>query len=131
MGNVVQEIAMAKAKKRVAAYKRSAKRVKASAKPARKKAAKKVMPKKAKSKVKRTSMSAKKPAANKKQSPETMDRRKGAEMAVDTIMVKITEESAPDVVMVSEHESVETAISVSAGGELERGEGIAPADAST
>jgi hypothetical protein len=44
---------MVKAKKRVAIRKKSSKRGKASAKPARKKAAKRTTPKKAKSKVRR------------------------------------------------------------------------------
>ena len=50
---------MAKAKKRVAARKKSLKRSTAKAKPARKLAAKHVTPKKAKSKVRRAGMSAK------------------------------------------------------------------------
>jgi hypothetical protein len=96
---------MAKAKKRVAARKKSLKRGKASAKPARKIAAKHA--KKAKSKVQRAGTSAKKSAAKKKRPPETAERRQVAEVPV------------------------ETATSILPGGEPERGEGIGPAGTST
>jgi|SRR2546429_666866 hypothetical protein len=102
---------MAKAKKRVAARKKSPKRGKASAKPARKMAAKHATPKKAKSKVQRAGMSAKKPAAKKRRPPETAERRQVAEMPVET--------------------TVRTATSILPGGEPERGEGIGPAGTST
>jgi hypothetical protein len=115
---------MAKAKKRIAARKKSSKRGKASAKPARKMAAKHATPKKAKSKVQRAGTSAKKPAAKKKRPPETAERRQVAEMPVETTRV-------PGVVAVPEHESVRTTTSISPGGEPERGEGISPVGTST
>jgi hypothetical protein len=122
---------MAKAKKRVAARKKSSKRGKASAKPARKMAAKHATPKKAKSKVQRMGMSAKKPAAKKKRPPETAERRQAVEMPVETTIIDVIEEPAPGVIAVTEYESVQTAASISHGGEPERGEGIAPAGTST
>ena len=122
---------MAKAKKRVAARKKSSKRGKASAKPARKMAAKHATPKKAKSKVQRVGMSANKPAAKKKRPPETAERRQAVEMPVETTIIDVIEEPAPGVVAVTEYESVRTATSISAGDEPEGGEGIGPAATST
>jgi len=122
---------MAKAKKRVAARKKSSKRGKASARPARKMAAKHAMPKKAKSKVQRAGMSAKKPAAKKKRPPEIAERRQVAEMPVETTIIDVIEEPAPGVVTVTEYESVRTATSISPGGEPQRGEGTGPAGTST
>jgi hypothetical protein len=122
---------MAKAKKRVAARKKSSKRGKASAKPARKMAAKHATPKKAKSKVQRVGMSAKKPAAKKKRSPETAERRQAVKMPVETTIIDVIEEPTPGAVAVTEYESVRTATSILPGGEPERGEGIVPAGAST
>ena len=101
---------MAKAKKRVAARKKSLKRSTAKAKPARKLAAKHVTPKKAKSKVRRAGMSAKKPAAEKKRPPDTAGRRQVAQMPVETTVIDVIEKPAPGV-----------------GGETERGEAIGPA----
>src|SRR5262245_236707 len=118
---------MAKAKKRVAARKKSSKRGKASAKPARKLAAKHATPKKAKSNVRRAGMSAKKPAAEKKRPPDTAGRRQGAQMPVETTVIDVIEKPAPGVVAVTEYESVRTATSISPGGEPERGEAIGPA----
>jgi hypothetical protein len=120
-------MAMAKAKKRVAARRKSSKRGKASAKPARKMAAKHATPKKAKSKVQRVGMSAKKPAAKRKRPPETAERRE----VTETTITDVIEEPAPGVVAVTEYETVRTATSISPGGEPERGEGIGPAGTST
>jgi hypothetical protein len=124
-------MAMAKAKKRVAARKKSSKRGKANAKPARKMAAKHATPKKAKSKVQRAGMSAKKPAAKKKRPPEIAERKQVAEMPVETTIIDVIEEPAPGVVAVTEYESVRTATSALPGGKPERGEGIGPAGTST
>jgi hypothetical protein len=118
---------MAKAKKRVAVRKKSSKRGKASAKPARKVAAKHATPKKAKSRVQRAGMSAKKPAAKRKRPPKTAERRQTVEMPVETTIIDVIEEPAPGVVAVTEYESVRTATSISAGGDPERGEGLSPA----
>ena len=112
---------MAKAKKRVAARKKSSKRGKASAKPARKKAAKHATLKK--SKAQRAGMSAKKSAARKKRTPEAVEARPVAEMPVKTPIIDAIEETAPLAVAVTESQSVQTAISSSTGGELEEGEG--------
>ena len=117
---------MAKAKKRVAVRKKS-KRGKASAKPARKRAAKRATPKKTKSKVQRAGMSTKKSPAKKKRPRETMERRPVAEVPVTTVettIIDVIEEPAPGVVAVTEYESVQTATSIPAGSEPERGEGI-------
>ena len=117
---------MAKAKKRVAARKKSSKRGKASAKPARKKAAKRAMPKKAKSKVRRAGMSTTKPAAKKKRPPKTAARnapRQVAEVPVETIIIDVIEEPVPGVVVVTEFESVSTAVPISPSGGSERGSG--------
>jgi hypothetical protein len=84
---MLQEIAMAKAKKRVAARKKSLKRSTAKAKPARKLAAKHVTPKKAKSKVRRAGISAKK-----KRPPDTAERRQVTEMPVETRVIDVIEE---------------------------------------
>jgi len=117
---------MAKAKKRAAARKKSSKRGKASAKPARKKAAKHATLKK--SKAQRAGMSAKKSPAKKKRPPETMERRPVAEVpvetTVETTIIEVIEEPALGVVAVTEYESVQTATSIPTGSELERGEGI-------
>ena len=114
---------MAKAKKRVAARKKSSKRGKASAKPSRKMTAKKT-----KTKVRRAGMSAKKSPAKKKRPPETMERRPVAEMpvetTVETTIIDVIEEPALGVVAVTEYESVQTATSIPTGSEPERGEGI-------
>ena len=125
---------MAKAKKRVAARKKSSKRGKASAKPARKMTAKRTRPKKTKTKVQRAGMSAKKSPAKKKRPPETMERRPVAEMpvetTVETTIIDVIDEPAPGVVAVTEYESVQTATSIPTGSEPERGEGIGPAGTS-
>jgi hypothetical protein len=100
---------MAKAKKRVAARKRSSKRGKASVKPTRKKAAKRATPKKAKSKVRRAGKSTPKLAGGEKRVPEVAETRV-AEMAVETtttVIDVIEEPGRPDVVVVEEREIVE------------------------
>src|SRR5260370_33895653 len=107
---------MAKAKKRVAAGKKSTKRGKASARPARKMAAKHATPKKAKSKIRRVGMSATKPAAKKKRPPETAEGRQVMEMPVKTTMVDVVEQPAPGAVVATEYESVRTATSISSPG---------------
>src|SRR5262249_8055822 len=112
---------MGKAKKRVAARKKSLKRGKASTKPARKMAAKHATPKKAKSKVQRAGMSAKKPSAKKKRPPETV-----AAKPIETTIIDAIKEPAPGVVAVTEYETVHTASSLSTGAESGRGEGIGP-----
>ena len=118
---------MAKAKKRVVVRKKGSKRGKASAKPARKKSTKQATSKKTKSKLPRAGMSAKKPAAEKKQQPpEIMEERPMAETHVETTIIDLIEEPAPGVVAITEYESVRTATSISAGGEPERGGGIRP-----
>src|SRR5260370_18536156 len=120
---------MAKAKKGVAARKKSSKSGKASAKPARKVAAKHA--KKAKSKVQRAGMSAKKPAAKKKRPPEIAERRQVAEMPVETTIIDVIEEPAPGVVTVTEDESVRSVTSPSPGEEPDPREAIGPAAPST
>ena len=122
---------MAKAKKRVAARKKSSKRGKASARPARKMAAKHAMPKKAKSKIRRAGMSATKPVAKKKRPPETAERRQVMEMPAKTTMIDVMKQPAPGAVVATEYESVRTATSISPGGEPQRGEGTGPAGTST
>ena len=115
---------MAKAKKRVAARKKSSKRGKASAKPARKMSTKHPTP--AKSKVQRARMATKKSPAKKKRPPETMERRPAAEMPVETTVETtiIVQEPAPGVVAATEYESVQTATAIPAGSEPRRGDGI-------
>ena len=119
---------MAKAKKRAAARKKSSKRGKASAKPARKKAAKHATLKK--SKAQRAGMSAKKSAARKKRTREAVEARPVAEMPVETPIIDAIEETAPLAVAVTEYQSVQTAISSSTGGELEEGGGLSSTSAS-
>ena len=119
---------MAKAKKRVAVSKKNSKRGKARAKPARKMAVKRATLKKMKSKVRRAGMSAKKSRSKKRRSPETMERRPVTETPVETTVkttiIDVIEKPALGVVAVTEYESVQTATSIPAGGEPERGEGI-------
>jgi hypothetical protein len=109
----LEEIAMAKAKKRVAARKKSSKRGKEKAKPARKMAAKHATPKKANPNVQRAAMSAKKSAAKKKQPAKTAETRQVAAMPVETI--DVIEKPAPAVVAVTEQESVQIAPPISTG----------------
>jgi hypothetical protein len=112
---------MAKAKKRVAERKKSSKRGKASAKPARKMTAKHVVLKKAKSKVRRVGLSAKKAAAAYKKAPQEMaEAKQVAQMPVETTIIDVREEPAPGVIAVTEYEAVRTATSISSDGEPER-----------
>ena len=118
---------MAKAKKRVATRKKSSKRGKASAKPARKTAAKRTTPKEAKSKVRRAGSGAPKPAVKKKRPPKTAARkapRKVVEVPVveDTI-IDVIDEPVPGVIRVTEYESIRTATPISSGREPKRGAG--------
>jgi formate-dependent phosphoribosylglycinamide formyltransferase (GAR transformylase) len=121
---------MAKAKKRVAAHKKSSKRGKASAKSAHKMTAKHATSKKA-SKVQRVGVSSKKSAAKKTRPPETAKRSQVVAMSDETTIIDVIAESEPGIVAVTEYESVRTATSISPGGEPERGEGTPPAAAST
>jgi hypothetical protein len=123
-------MAMAKAKKRVAAHAKSSKRGKASGKPAHKKAAKRAMPKKAKSKVRRAGMSAPTSSTKKKQPPKIAARkapRQAAKAPVETTVLDVIQEPIPGVVVVTEHESVGTAmVPISPGSAIERSEGASP-----
>jgi hypothetical protein len=122
---------MAKATKRVAVRKKSSKRGKASAKPARKTVAKHSSLKKAKSKVQPTGMNANKPAARKKRPTKTVETLPAAEMPVETMTIDVIEESAPGVVAVAQYESVQAMTPIAAGDEPKGDEGIAPAGTST
>jgi len=124
---------MAKAKKRVATRKKSSKRGKESAKRVRK-AAKNATLKKAKSKVQRARMGTKKSPVKTKRLPETMERRPVAEVPVSTVettIIDVIEQPSPDVVAVTEYESVETTTYIPAAGEPESGEGAGPAGTSS
>jgi hypothetical protein len=123
-------MAMAKAKKRVAARKKSSKRGKANAKPARKLAAKQATSRKAKSKVKRTAVSAKKPAAKKKRPPEPVKTMQVAAMPIETTPMDVIDEPAPGVVAVTEYQSVQIPTSISTDVQPERGGDISPAGTS-
>jgi|SRR5262249_32896386 len=113
---------MAKAKKRVAARKKSSKRSKANAKPVRKQAA----PRKAKSKVKRTAVNAKRPPAKKKRPPQRMETAK----PIETTPIDVIDEPAPGVVAVTEHESAQIATSISTDAQPEHSEELSPAGTS-
>jgi len=120
---------MAKAKKRVATRKKSSKRGKASAKPARKKAAKRTTPKQATSKVRRAGSGVPIPAFKKKRPPNTAARnpprkapRQGVVPVEDTI-IDVIEEPVPGVVVVTEYESIRTGTPISSGREPKRGVG--------
>ncbi len=126
---------MAKAKKRVAARKKSSKRGKAKAEPARKKVAKRKTSKQAKSKVRRAGSGAPKPAIKKKRPPTTAARkaprkaprkppRKVVEVpAVEDTIIDVIDEPVPGVIRVTEYESIRTATPVSSGREPKRGAG--------
>jgi len=120
---------MAKAKKRVATRKKSSKRGKASAKPVRKKAAKRMTPKKAKSKIRRAGEGAPKPMAKKKRPPKTPARKavgktpRQVVVPVEDTIIDVIEEPVPGVVVVTEYESIRTATPVSSGREPKRGAG--------
>ena len=120
---------MAKAKKRVATRKKSSKRGKASAKPARKKAAKRTMPKGAKSKVGRAGRGAPKPAVKKKRPPKTAARKaprkapRKVVVPVEDTIIDVIDEPAPGVIRVTEYESIRTGTPISSGREPKRGAG--------
>ena len=123
---------MAKAKKRVTTRKKSSKRGKVPAKPARK-PAKNATVEKTKSKVQRARMGTKKSPAKKKRPPETMERRPVAEMPVSTVeatIIDVIEQPSPGVLAVTEYKSVETT-TYTAGGEPDAGEGAGPAGTSS
>lgn len=114
---------MAKAKKRVATRKKSSKRGKSSAKPARKKAAKRTVPTKAKSKVRRAGKAATKPA-KKKKPLKTAARKAPREVAqapAETTIIDVIEEPVPGVVVVTEYESIRAVNPNSRGGGTSRG----------
>jgi len=116
---------MAKAKKRVATPKKSPKRGKASAKPGRKRAAKRATPKEAKSKVQRAGSGAPKPGVKKKRPPKTAASKAPRQVVVpveDTI-IDVIEKPVPGVVVVTEYESIRTATPISSGLEPKRGAG--------
>ena len=116
---------MAKAKKRIATRKKRSKRGKASAKPARKKAAKRTTLKKAKSKVRRAGSGAPKPAVKKKRPPKAAARKAPRQVVVpveDTI-IDVIEEPVPGVVVVTEYELIRTATPISSGREPKPGAG--------
>jgi|SRR5262249_31217207 hypothetical protein len=121
---------MAKAKKRVAARKKSSKRGNANAKPAHKMAAKHATLKKAKSRVQRGGASAKKPAVKRKKPPKMVETTQVLAMPVETAPMDVIEQRATGVVAITGYESVEIATSVSPGVEPERGEDIGSASAS-
>jgi hypothetical protein len=120
---------MAKAKKRVATRKKSSKRGKASAKPGRKKPAKRATPKKAKSKVRRAGSGAPKPAVKKKRPPKTAARKaprktpRQVVVPVEDTIIDVIEEPVPGTVVVTEYESIRTATPISSGPEPKRGAG--------
>jgi hypothetical protein len=126
----LEEIAMAKAKKRVAARKKSSKRGKANAKPARKTAAKHATPKKAKSKVQRAGRSTAKSAAKRKKPPKMVETTQVVAMPVEVTPMDVIEQRATGVVAITEYESVQITTSVSPVVEPERGEDIGSASAS-
>ena len=124
---------MAKAKKRVALRKKSSKRGKTSAKPARK-LAKNATTKKAKSKVQRARVVTKKSSAKKRRPPETIERKPVAEVPVSTVestIIDVIEQPSPDVVAVTEYKSVETTTYIPTGGEPDSDEGAGPAGTSS
>ena len=116
---------MAKAKKRVSTQKKSAKRGKASAKPARKKTAKRATMNKAKSKVRRAGGNPPKSTATEKRQPKATAGKSPkavAEAPLEATIIDVIEEPAPGVVVVTEYESVRTAIPTSPGREPKRGD---------
>jgi hypothetical protein len=122
-------MAMAKAKKRVAARKKSSQRAKANAKPAHKKAAKRAMPKKAKSKVRSAGMSALTSSTKKKRPPKVAARkepRQVTEAPVETTILDVIQEPIPGVAVVTEYETVGTTTPISPGSAPEHGEGASP-----
>lgn len=89
-----KETVMAKAKKRIAARKKPAKRAKISAKAARKKAAKRARPKKRPAKTRA------------KMTPRKAPRKSVA--VVEDTMIDVVDEPVPGVVRVTEYETIRT-----------------------
>jgi len=117
---------MAKAKKRVATHKKSTKRGKASARPARKKAVKRATMKKAESKVRRAGGNPPKSTANKKRRPKASAgklQRAVVEAPLETTIIDVIEEPAPGVIVVTEYESVRTTLPTAPGRVPKRGDG--------
>jgi hypothetical protein len=117
---------MAKTKKRGAARKNSAKRAKASVKPARKKTAKKTTKRaaakpKAKSNRRRASKSVTKPAAEEMRPLEVAVMEKPVELEKPVEITVIAAVEAPVPAVVGLEETVEVATSTPAGGEREEG----------
>ncbi|MGA8964978.1 MAG: hypothetical protein WB525_10870 [Pseudolabrys sp.] len=116
---------MAKAKKRVATRKKSSKRGKASAKPGRKKAAKRMTPKQAKSKVR----GAAKPMSKRQRQSKIAARKapsktpRQVEVPVEDTIIDVIEEPVPGVVVVTEYETIRTATPISSSPEPKRGVG--------
>jgi hypothetical protein len=107
---------MAKAKKRAASRKTSAKRGKASANSKRQKTAKRAAPKKIKAKVGRARMAAKKAAVKNRRSSKSAARRAPKQLAqppIETTIIDVIEEPVPGVVVITEYESVRTAPALS------------------
>ena len=115
---------MAKAKKRVATRKKSSKRGKASAKPARRKAAKRTMPKQAKVRGAAKPMSKRQRQSKiaTKKAPSEMPRQV-VEVPVEDTIIDIIEEPVPGVVVVTEYETIRTATPISSSPEPKRGVG--------
>jgi hypothetical protein len=117
---------MAKAKKRIAVRKKTFKRGKAIAKPAGKKAAKRMTPNQAKSKVK----DAAKPMSR-RQRQSTIAARKApsktprqlVEVPVEDTIIDVIEEPVPGVVVVTEYETIRTATPISSSAEPKPGIG--------
>jgi hypothetical protein len=129
-------MAMAKAKKRVAARKQSSKRGKASANvsanAARKIAAKRVTLKKAKSKARRAGSSTKRSAARKRREPQMVEALPIVQVPVETTIIDVVEEPASGVMAVTEYHSIRAEPAISVCDEPNSGEGsIGPAEIST
>ena len=115
---------MAKAKKRVVIRKKSSKRGKASAKPARKKSAKRTTPKQAKSKVR----DAAKPMSRRQRQSKIAARKTPNKtprqvVEVEDMIIDVIEEPVPGVVVVTEYEMIRTATPISSSPEPKRGVG--------
>jgi hypothetical protein len=128
---------MAKAKKRIAARKKTSKRGKVSAKPARKTGARHATPKKSKFKAPHAGISGSKPAAKKTRPLKTVQTPRqvtaAAEAAAEILVrtneptvVDVIEEPAPGVVVVTEYESSRRGASTLPGGAPQRGESSGP-----
>jgi hypothetical protein len=120
---------MVKARKRAATRKNSSKRGKASAKPVRKKAAKRTKPKQGKSKVR----GAAKLRAKKQRRSKTAERnvlkkapRQVVEVPVEDTIIDVIEEPVPGVVVVSEYETIRVATPNLRNAEPEPKRGVGP-----